>query len=134
MELTALTDPDRPAAIVITLTDRETAALGADAVDLPRWLTTVMDALVGLRSGDLPTATLYAALTALQARLDPRLQGITDALIRVQATRGSITQLGSAIDAPKSTAGDARTRVLAHEPTPFELWARTGAPAAPRSK
>ncbi|WP_229686951.1 hypothetical protein, partial [Longimycelium tulufanense] len=60
-------------------------------------------------------------------KLQPRLDGLADALVRAQAQAGgSYGELGLALDVPRSTAQHRRDTVTGREPTVWEDWA-TGA-------
>lgn len=134
-----------PTGILIELDEEDRAALGHDAAVMTDWFATALLALVKLRGAPLGRLTLTSGtwltlIGDLEHRLLPRLQGIRDALVRLHAQpfavleepgvtrRGTLDELASAMDAPKSTAQSRRLAVLGRPTSGFEEWARVEGP------
>lgn len=134
-----------PTGILIQLDEQDRAALGHEAATMTDWFTTALLALVKLRQAPKGRLTMdsqawHTLLADLDHRLLPRLQGIRDALVRmhaqpfavsvhgVPARRGTLDELATAMDAPKSTAQSRRLAVLGRGVGGFEEWARIGGP------
>jgi hypothetical protein len=89
-----------------------------DALRADRW------ALDG--TGDKKTlADIHACINDIETRLQPRLQGLVNALIRAHhMAGGSIGQVANAMDKSRSTAQYRSEQVLRNEPGTWEQWAR----------
>ncbi|MCC5582209.1 hypothetical protein IMZ11_42140 [Microtetraspora sp. AC03309] len=120
------TGPEAPA-VVISLQGQH---FGPEAAGMVDWFDTILWALDRLRSGDWDTSSpetvseIDTAITHLVHRLEPRLEGLTAALIRAHyAAGGSHGQLATAMDVSRSTAQSRAVR-LPEEPSIWETWAR----------
>lgn len=111
--------------IVFALSADDVESLGADAVPLSDYLHTVLWGLLRLREGDYTADGLYDVINHMNTRLIPRLEAIRDVAIREHhRLGGSLSQLASAMDCPRSTAQARRDVVLARDPaeTGYETW------------
>lgn len=120
------TGPEAPAVVISLKGDH----LGPESAALADWFDTILWALENLRSGRLDqpgpetVALISTAIGHLVHRLEPRLKGLTDALIRAHyAAGGSHGQLGTAMDVPRSTA-QSRAMRMPDTPGIWERWAR----------
>ena len=105
----------------------------ADARDLHIAMDAIVTALDALRAGRLrldktrdaaTLSTISTALYQMACRLDPRLQGALDALIRAHyAAGGSHAELARAMEVERSTAQARGDRVRKASPTYWERWA-----------
>ncbi|WP_050564821.1 hypothetical protein [Salinispora arenicola] len=101
-------------------------ALGTDGALMLDWVSSALIALARLRDQDevMTAGDWYSLINDLEYRLAPRLQGLRDALIRAHADAGgSYGALALAMDVSKSTAQYRRDRLVATEPSTWELWA-----------
>lgn len=129
MEFTFGGMPPKPLTITIDLTKDETDVLGADAERLTQYLVAILRTLHTLRTtGTLSTDDATYALDATR-RLEARIDGLTDAIIRDWA--GSIGDLAHAMRAmavtrvPRSTAQSRLKTVKENPASEFEQWAKT---------
>lgn len=122
--------------ITLTIPTTEADAIGAELALLTDQMDSALWALALLRTGrtyrdkDAPEGRpvtvedLSTAITDLERRLTPRLQGIRDALIREHAgLGGSYGSLATAMDVPRSTAQRRRDAVTGRWPSTWEAWA-----------
>ncbi|MER7050395.1 hypothetical protein ABT391_36820 [Streptomyces jumonjinensis] len=123
--------------ITISLTHAQQKALGADSGNMADWLHTAFWAMAVLRTGRNSQGEPYiagpddwfGAITALEHRLLPRLQGVRDAVVRAHAdSGGSIGDLSLAMDVVRSTAQYRREALMKARPTGWETWAVDGGP------
>ncbi|MFD3716267.1 hypothetical protein [Streptomyces sp. NPDC058677] len=126
--------------IVLSLTPDEVTALGIEgASELADWFDSALYALALLRNGhssrptgekrDITKADLQILVTDLDKNLLPRLQGIRDAVIRLHKHNGgSLNDLATAMDVPKSTAQSRRNAVTNTPVANWEAWAISGGP------
>jgi hypothetical protein len=118
--------PEAPAAVISLKGEH----LGAEVAPLMDWVDTIVMSLENLRSGawdrrgPSAVAGIDMAITHLIHRLEPRLEGIKDALVRAHiAAGGSHGELARAMDVARSTA-QSRVKRLPDEPSHWEKWAR----------
>lgn len=126
------------AAITISATVAESAAVGYDHRSFCEWTTSALRALVALRTGYIdgdpakgaPTEDFWYWVINDIEKLKPRLDGILEATIGAHHAAGaSIGNLALAMDVPRSTAQDRRKAVVDREPSMWQEWAFTGGPA-----
>lgn len=122
--------------IRIGVSPEEWRYLGADGAMLADWFASVLDALVALRRGEhdqVSSEEWHAMINALEHRLEPRLSGIRDAVIRAHhAAGGSLADLALAMDVDaRSTAQYRRKRVVEQPPRHWENWATGSLPTHP---
>lgn len=108
--------------------------VGMEAAPLTDWFDTVLYALDKLRGDELKLdgsrddatlTSLRIAINDVMCRLEPRLTGLTQALVRAhQQAGGSHGELASAMDVPRGTAQYRAMKVRIQEPSVWELWAR----------
>jgi hypothetical protein len=131
-----ITKQEQTTQVTLTIPSAEADAIGAELHLLADELDTVLWALALLRTGHThrdksapegrpaTLGDLTTAITDLEHRLTPRLQGIRDALIRQHAAQGgSYGALATAMDAPRSTAQRRRDAVTGRWPSTWETWA-----------
>lgn len=115
--------------VTISLTPEEAEALGIEAWMLADWMHSVLIALARLRRGEMTTERAWDAITAVQTRLLPRLEGVRDASIRAHADAGgTYGDLALAMEVSRSTAQYRRDVLSSSEPSMWEVWATSGGP------
>lgn len=115
--------------VTISFTPEEAEALGIEAGMLADWLHSALIALARLRRGEMTTERAWDAITAVQTRLLPRLEGVRDASIRAHADAGgTYGDLALAMDVSRSTAQYRRDVLSSSEPSMWEVWATSGGP------
>lgn len=129
-------DPTVPGGVdvVFPLSPDDVRALGADLWPLSDYLHTVLWGLVQLRSGEATPEGLYDVINHVSTRLLPRLEALRDVAVREHhRAGGSLSQLATAMDCPRSTAQARREVVLGRDPedTGFETWVL---PVGPRGE
>jgi hypothetical protein len=104
--------------------------LGPEGERLTDWFDTTLWALHNLRNGTWQTPgpdtvhDIDTAITHLH-KLLPRLDGLSDALIRAhRAAGGSHAQLATAMDLGSRSAAQSRHERLPNPPSTWERWAR----------
>ncbi|GGT07533.1 hypothetical protein GCM10010156_75960 [Planobispora rosea] len=119
---------DGSTAVVITLPGKH---LGTDAAFIADWADTIFWSLDRLRSGAWDArgtetvAEIGTALSHLETKLTPRLEGLRDALVRQHFDAGgTYTLLAAALEVPRSTAQSRADKVRDAEPSRWEAWAR----------
>lgn len=117
--------------IVISLTSEQAAALGFDAWQLADYFHSAMLGIEALRTGTEDRRKIDAALFAVTRRIEHRMEGLGDALVRRHAELGgSLGDLATAMGAPRSTVQSRRKVVMRRPAGAWENWA-TGTRSTP---
>lgn len=119
--------------LVIRMSNEEGRALDFDGWQLTDFYTGALIGLVHLRGDTATIEQIGAALFEVTRRLEHRLEGIGDALIRRHTEMGgTYGQLAEAMGTHRSTAQSRREKVMGRAPDDWERWAtnRNRFPAA----
>lgn len=123
--------------MVLSLTQDQRAALGADAVEIAEAVDTLLVAIAALRTGCDPSAMgslkdrpVSAGLTWHEwvlrdtSYLLAKVEGVYRATVRRHAEDGgSYGQLAAATGVPRTTAQNRRDALLSATPEALEMWA-----------
>ncbi len=119
-------DPDRFEAI-LSYSPEEMRHLGFDPGLILDRADTALIALRALRGGEELDRSDYHTLITDVAKLADQMAALRDALMVAHARDGgSLSQLGQALNIPRSTAQSRLAAVLRREPQPWDSWVTSG--------